>query len=205
MQSSSPELEDLLQRWSGGDGAAFDELVPIVYDGLRQVARERRRYERSDNSLNTTALVHEAYLKLAGLRHASFRDRAHFLAMASRVMRRVLVDHARARKAGKRGSDLPHAELVEDIGMTDENAALLADLNEALDELRIALLIELSLPALRARVEAGDAIQPSWTHFLAALTSRYGLPGAGNAEDSCDRRVDPGRNRGGKEDDDSAH
>jgi RNA polymerase sigma factor (TIGR02999 family) len=135
MQSSSLELGDLLQRWSGGDGAAFDQLVPIVYDGLRQVARERRRYERSDNSLNTTALVHEAYLKLAGLRHASFRDRAHFLAMASRVMRRVLVDHARARKAGKRGSDLPHAELVEDIGMTDENAALLADLNEALDEL----------------------------------------------------------------------
>ena len=135
MQSSSLELEDLLKRWSGGDAAAFDELVPIVYDGLRQVARERRRYERSGNSLNTTALVHEAYLKLAGLRHASFRDRAHFLAMASRVMRRVLVDHARARKAGKRGSDLPHAELVEDIGMTDENAALLADLNEALEEL----------------------------------------------------------------------
>lgn len=135
MQSSSLELADLLKRWSGGDAAAFDELVPIVYDGLRQVARERRRYERSGNSLNTTALVHEAYLRLAGLRRASFRDRAHFLAMASRVMRRLLVDHARARKAGKRGNDLPHAELVEDIGMTDENAALLADLNEALEEL----------------------------------------------------------------------
>jgi len=135
MQSSSLELGDLLERWSGGEAAAFDALVPIVYDRLRQVAHERRRYERSDVSLNTTALVHEAYLKLADLRHASFRDRAHFLAMASRVMRRLLVDHARARKAGKRGSDLPHAELVEDIGMTDENATLLADLNDALEEL----------------------------------------------------------------------
>jgi RNA polymerase sigma factor (TIGR02999 family) len=135
MQSSSLELGDLLERWSGGEAAAFDALVPIVYDRLRQVAHERRRYERSDVSLNTTARVHEAYLKLADLRHASFRDRAHFLAMASRVMRRLLVDHARARKAGKRGSDLPHAELVEDIGMTDENATLLADLNDALEEL----------------------------------------------------------------------
>jgi len=147
MQSSSLELGDLLERWSGGEAAAFDALVPIVYDRLRQVAHERRRYERSDVSLNTTALVHEAYLKLADLRHASFRDRAHFLAMASRVMRRLLVDHARARKAGKRGSDLPHAELVEDIGMTDENAALLADLNEALEELeavddRVSLVLE---------------------------------------------------------------
>lgn len=135
MQPSPLELNVLLERWSEGDFAAFDELVPIVYEGLRQVAHERRRYERSDISLNTTALVHEAYLRLAGLRQASFRDRAHFLAMASRVMRRLLVDHARARKAGKRGSDLPHAELVEDIGMTDENVSLLTDLNEALEQL----------------------------------------------------------------------
>ena len=135
MQPSSFELDDLLERWSRGDATAFDELVPIVYEGLRQVAHQRRRNERSDVSLNTTALVHETYLKLAGLRQTSFRDRAHFLAMASRVMRRLLVDHARARRAGKRGSDLPHAELVDDIGMTDENAALLTDLNEALEEL----------------------------------------------------------------------
>jgi RNA polymerase sigma factor (TIGR02999 family) len=101
------------------------------------VAHERRRRERSDVSLNTTAIVHEAYFKLADLRQARFRDRAHFLAMASRVMRRVLVDHARARKAGKRGSDVPHIELVDDIGLTDENASLVADLDEALDRLEL--------------------------------------------------------------------
>jgi len=135
MQAASCEFADLLKRWSDGDSAAFQELVPIVYEGLRQVARGRRRQERSDHSLNTTALVHETYLKLAGLQHARLRDRAHFLAMASHVMRRLLVDHARARNAGKRGGDLPHAELAEDIGITDENASLVADLNEALEQL----------------------------------------------------------------------
>src|SRR4029078_10926355 len=112
-----------------------EELVPLVYEGLREVAHGRRRRERSDVSLNTTALVHEAYLKLAGLRRVTLRDRAHFLTVASHVMRRLLVDHARARRAGKRGGDLPHADLAEDIGMTDENASLVADLNEALEQL----------------------------------------------------------------------
>jgi RNA polymerase sigma factor (TIGR02999 family) len=135
MQPTSIEFADLLKRWSDGDAAAFDALVPVVYDGLREVAHRRRRAERSDISLNTTALVHEAYLKLVGLRQAGFRDRAHFLAMASRVMRRLLVDHARARKAGKRGGDLPYAELADDIGLTDENASRVADLNEALEQL----------------------------------------------------------------------
>lgn len=135
MQPASPELADLLKRWSGGDAAAFETLVPVVYDALRQVAHQHRRRERSDASLDTTALVHEAYLKLAVLRRAEFHDGAHFLAMASRVMRRLLVDHARARRAGKRGRELPYAELVEAMGMTDENASLVADLNEALEQL----------------------------------------------------------------------
>src|SRR5215212_89653 len=105
MQPASLDLADHLKRWNDGDAAAFEELVPVVYEGLRQVAHGRRRRERSDLSLNTTALVHEAYLKLGDLRQTRIRDRAHFLAMASRVMRRLLVDHARARKAGKRGGD----------------------------------------------------------------------------------------------------
>jgi RNA polymerase sigma factor (TIGR02999 family) len=135
MQPTSTEFADLLERWNDGDAAAFEQLVPIVYDGLRQVAHGRRRRERSDLSLNTTALVHEAYLKLAGLRQTRIRDRAHFMAMASRVMRRLLVDHARARKAGTRGGDLPYAELADDIGVTDENASRVTDLNEALEQL----------------------------------------------------------------------
>jgi RNA polymerase sigma factor (TIGR02999 family) len=135
MQPVSSEFAELLKRWNDGDVAAFEELVPVVYEELRRVAHGRRRHERSDLSLNTTALVHEAYLKLAALRQTEFRDRPHFLAMASRVMRRLLVDHARARRAGKRGRDLPYAELVEEIGMTDENASHVADLNEALEQL----------------------------------------------------------------------
>ena len=135
MQPSSSEFTDLLRRWNDGDPAAFDQLVPVVYEGLRDVAHGRRRHERSAVSLNTTALVHEAYLKLAGLRQLQLHDRAHFMAMASRVMRRLLVDHARARNAGKRGGELPHTELADDIGMTDENASRVADLNEALEEL----------------------------------------------------------------------
>ena len=137
MQSSSLELDQLLQRWSDGDVTAFDELVPIVYEGLRQVAHQRRRFERNNDSLNTTAIVHEAYFKLAALRQAQFHNRDHFLAMAARVMRRLLVDHARARNAGKRGSDVPHFELVDDIGMTDESASLVADLDESLQQLEV--------------------------------------------------------------------
>jgi RNA polymerase sigma factor (TIGR02999 family) len=125
----------LLQRWGDGDRTAFDELVPIVYDALRRLAHERRRSERSDLSVNTTALVHEAYLKLVDLRQARFRDRAHFLAMASRVMRRLLVDHARARKAHKRGNDAVPLELEEALCASDENAAVLADLGDALERL----------------------------------------------------------------------
>lgn len=135
MQPASSDFADLLKRWNDGDVAAFEQLVPVVYEELRRVAHGRRRSERSDLSLNTTALVHETYLKLATLRQAEFRDRPHFLAMASRVMRRILVDHARARRAGKRGRDLPYAELVEEIGVTDENASHVADLNEALEQL----------------------------------------------------------------------
>ena len=137
MQPASSEVAGLLVRWNDGDAAAFEELVPVVYDLLREVAHVRRRRERSDLSLNTTALVHEAYFKLAALRRMGFRDRAHFLAMASRIMRRVLVDHARARRAGKRGGDLPYAELVDEIGMTDDNASRIADLNEALEQLEV--------------------------------------------------------------------
>lgn len=134
-QPSSREVTRLLQRWADGDRAAFDRLVPIVYEELRRLAHERRRRERSDLSVNTTGLVHEAYLKLVDLRQARFRDRAHFLAMACRVMRRLLVDHARARKAGKRGNDAAPLELDEALCMSHENAAVLADLNDALERL----------------------------------------------------------------------
>src|SRR6187549_1526147 len=87
----------LLAAWSGGDGAAFERLLPIVYSELKAIARQVFRRERDDHTLQPTAVVHEAFLKLAGGATISFRDRAHFFAVASQAMRQVLVDHARAR------------------------------------------------------------------------------------------------------------
>ena len=138
MQSSPVEAGDvtqLLQRWSDGERAALDERVPLVYEGLRRIAHDRVHYERSEVSLNTTALVHEAYLKLVDVRRARFRDRAHFLAMGSRVMRRLLVDHARARRAAKRGGGIAALELAEDIEFSDERAHVITELDEALARL----------------------------------------------------------------------
>lgn len=138
MQSLPVEAGDvtqLLQRWSDGERAALDELVPLVYERLRHIAHDRLRHERSEVSLNTTALVHDAYLKLVDVRRARFRDRAHFLAMASRVMRRLLVDHARARCAAKRGGGLAAMELADDLGLSDERADVITELDEALARL----------------------------------------------------------------------
>jgi len=138
MEPSPADVTDvtlLLQRWSDGERAAFNELIPLVYEGLRRIAHERLRDERAGLSLNTTALVHDAYLKLVDLRRARFRDRAHFLAMASRVMRRLLVDHARARRAAKRGGGVATLDLMEGLEISDERADALTDLDEALERL----------------------------------------------------------------------
>jgi RNA polymerase sigma factor (TIGR02999 family) len=109
----------LLHLVTHGDARAFDDLVPIVYDQLRRLAHRALRGERRDHTLNTTALAHEAYAKLAGLNRMQWQDRAHFFAVAAQAMRRILVDYAVARKAQKRGGgwhavDLDHAALVSD-------------------------------------------------------------------------------------------
>jgi RNA polymerase sigma factor (TIGR02999 family) len=133
--SSPSEVTQLLRRWSDGDREAFDRLLPIVYDRLRQLARQRLRGEAGSQSLNTTGLVHEAYIKLVESPHASVRDRGQFLAFASRVMRNLLVDHARARKAGKRGGGSTPLPLDEAVWVSDERLEALADLHEALERL----------------------------------------------------------------------
>ena len=96
------DITDLLRRWGDGDAKALDQLFPLMYDRMRQLAHQRLRNE-PDGSLNTTALVHEAYLKLVDSPRVTVRDRGHFLGLTSRVMRHLLVDHARAWKAAKRG------------------------------------------------------------------------------------------------------
>jgi RNA polymerase sigma factor (TIGR02999 family) len=125
----------LLRRWSQGDREALDELVPLMYAELRQLAHQRLRRESAGRSVNTTGLVHDAYLKLVGVQSPQFRDRAHFLAMASRVMRRLLVDQARARRAAKRGGAAVPAELDDALYVSDSQAESFVSLDEALKRL----------------------------------------------------------------------
>ena len=100
----------LLQAWRGGDRDALDRLLPVVYDELSGLARHALRGERTDHTLQTRALVHEAYIRLVDA-DIPFQDRAHFLAVAARTMRRILVDHARARRRDKRGGGAGRVDL----------------------------------------------------------------------------------------------
>ena len=112
----SSEITNLLIQLSQGRREALDQLLPIVYNELRVVAHRHLGGERSGHTLNTTALVHETYLKLVDIRQMQWRDRAHFFAMAGRLMRRILIDYARARKRDKRGGDLVAVTLDEAMG-----------------------------------------------------------------------------------------
>ncbi len=102
MGSRDLELTALLERWSQGDAAALAQVVPLVYGDLRRLADRSLRGERPDHTLQPTALVHEAYLRLAASRAPEVRDRGHFLFLVARLMRQILVDHARRRQAGAR-------------------------------------------------------------------------------------------------------
>jgi RNA polymerase sigma factor (TIGR02999 family) len=104
------DITGLLSRWAKGDSEAFGALMPVVYDELRKLAGHYLSRERTDHTLQPTALVHEAYLRLAGIRDMELQNRAHFYGAAAQLMRRVLVDHARQRRALKRGG--PSAAFV---------------------------------------------------------------------------------------------
>jgi RNA polymerase sigma factor (TIGR02999 family) len=134
MLTSPSQITHLLRRWSGGDSEALDQLIPLVYERMRQLAHRRRRLE-PDGSLNTTALVHEAYLRLAHRPRAQVQDGAHFLALASRVMRQLLVDRARARNTTKRGAGVTPLALDGTEWITDEDLGAVRELDEALSRL----------------------------------------------------------------------
>jgi len=136
MPPSSPsDVTRLLRQWSQGDREALNQLVPLMYAELRHLAHQRLRRESANRSLNTTGLVHDAYLKLVDLRHAQFQDRGHFMAMASRVMRRLLIDQARARGAAKRGGSADQVELDEALWLSEPQAKALTELDDALKQL----------------------------------------------------------------------
>jgi RNA polymerase sigma-70 factor, ECF subfamily len=129
------ETTRLLSQWRAGDQAAFDRLLPIVYDELRRLASSYMRSERPDHLLQTTALVHEAYLRLVDQPETSGETRNHFFALAAQVMRHVLVDYARARSRAKRGGGVPPLPLEDVAVISPERADELVAVNEALEGL----------------------------------------------------------------------
>jgi RNA polymerase sigma-70 factor, ECF subfamily len=132
---SQTEITQLLRAWGGGDAQALDRLTPVVYGELRRIAHAYLRREGADNSLQATALVHEAYLKLIDARIAQWQDRAHFFAVSARLMRRILVDAARAKEAGKRGGGVVRVEINESIDGAPLRGDEMLRLDDALDAL----------------------------------------------------------------------
>ena len=130
------EATRLLSEWRAGDQRAFDRLLPIVYEELRRLASHYMRAERPSHLLQTTALVHEAYLRLVDHRNASYETRNHFLAVAAQVMRHVLIDYARTRSRAKRGGGVPTEPLEDDVAvMSPDRAEELIAVDAALESL----------------------------------------------------------------------
>jgi RNA polymerase sigma-70 factor (ECF subfamily) len=131
----SHRITHLLHEWSAGDQRALDELTPLVYEELRKQAARYLRRERPGHTLQTTALIHETYLKLVDAQDVEWQSRAHFFAIAANLMRRILVDHARRRDAHKRGGDQVRLPLDEALAIAEESHVDLLALDEALDRL----------------------------------------------------------------------
>lgn len=173
----SQPVTELLYAWRSGDDNALDQLFPLVYDELRAIANRRLRAESSGHTLQATELVHEAYGRLVGA-NVDWKDRAHFLAVAARSMRQVLVDHARRRSRAKRGGGVAPVTLNDEIaGATGSSDQLLA-LDEALSRLaqvdeRKAKVIEL--------------------HFFGGLTYKETAEALGISQATVDRDLRMGR------------
>jgi RNA polymerase sigma factor (TIGR02999 family) len=170
--TNSQEVTSLLKAWSQGDASALDRLTPLLYDELRRLAHGYMRHERAGHTLQTTALVNEAYLRLVDVKQVAWQDRAHFFAVAARAMRRVLVDAARTRASLKRGG---HRERVEHSTAIDfdqfpsaqsDRAAEVCQLDDALNALvqmdaRRAQVIELRYFAGLSVEETAEVLQVS--------------------------------------------
>ena len=145
---STEDITGLLLAWGAGDKAALDRVIPVVYQELRRLAHRQMRRERAGDTFQTTALVNEAYLRLVDYERIAPRDRAHFLAIAAQAMRRILIERARSRRADKRGSNAQRVSLEDVAEVSDERAADLLALDDALRALaaidaRKAQLVEL--------------------------------------------------------------
>ena len=133
--ASTQEITELLKAWGKGDKAALDELTPLCYQELRRLARRHMRQERPGQTLQTSALVNEAFLRLTDWENVDWQNRAHFFAMAARIMRNILVDFAKRRRSAKRGADPLMVSLSAVANVPQERSADLIALDEALDAL----------------------------------------------------------------------
>jgi RNA polymerase sigma-70 factor (ECF subfamily) len=135
MAPSAGDVTQLLAEVQNGRPDAAPQLIPLVYEELRRLARRQMRRERSDHTLQATALVHEAYFRLVKQPDRTWQNRTHFIRVAAQVMRRMLIDHARARRTAKREGGLHRVPLEEPLLMTEEQSDELLALNEALERL----------------------------------------------------------------------
>jgi RNA polymerase sigma factor (TIGR02999 family) len=169
---STPDVTKLLEAWHHGDADALERLLPLVYDELRRVARAHLRRERPGHTLQATALVHEAYLRLVGGSGTTPRNRTHLFAMAARLMRQILVDHARRKDARKRGGMATVIALDESVPAPEIALVDILALDEALTELsaldpRLCQVVELKFFAGLNIAETAEAL-----HVSAATVER---------------------------------
>ena len=184
---SGQEVTALLREWSAGDRGALERLMPLVYGELRQLAASHLRSERGDHTLQPTALVHEAYLRLVGQRSVSWANRAHFFGIAAQMMRRVLVDHARRRLAAKRSPGTLRIDLGEETAAAPDRMPELLALDRALTELerldpRQARVVELRFFAGLSVEETAEVagvstatVKREWRTARAFLRHEIGL------------------------------
>ena len=189
--SRAHDVTELLLSWGQGDTAALDRLVPLLYDDLRRVARGHLRRERPGHSLQATALVHEVFLRLVDVDRMTLKTRTHFFALSARLMRQILVDHARRRRASKRGGSATVISLNEAAGAAAPTSTSSVDvlaLDEALDALssfdvRQCRVVELRFFAGLNIPEAADAlgvstatVEREWALAKAWLHRRLSTP-----------------------------
>ena len=149
MEPAKGEITLLLAKWNEGDPSAFEELMPLVYPHLRQVAAAYIRRERNPDVLQATALVHELYLRLLNQKKAAWDDRRHFYTFAANVMRKILIDHARETQAQMRGGGFDRVPLSDDLVWVNIDSPEMLDLNRALDELGALDTYKVQLVELR--------------------------------------------------------
>jgi RNA polymerase sigma factor (TIGR02999 family) len=201
-EAAVTEVTDLLRAWRAGEAQRSERLLGLLYEELKQVARRQLRRERRGHTLQTTALVHEAYLRLVDQRRVDWRDREHFFAVAATVMRRLLVDHARARLRDKRAHEPVTLAAAGEMGAEDPAFELLG-LDRALEKLtaafpRAARVVELrffgglEVPEIARVLEVGDrTVKRDWAFARAWLLRELGAAAA--AGDPADEDVPSSR------------